>query len=609
MNRKQRRAAQKAPDKAAPTPAAAFIKRAHDLLREGRVLEAAESFRQALHADPANPDTVLNLGNTFLRLGKPEEAAALFREALRLRPNFAEAYCNLGVALTRLGQGEEGIANLKEATRVKPEMAEAHCNLGNSLMKAGRLTESAAAIREGIRLKPTHAVAYCDLGNVLYCQDLPEEAIDLYRQAIALNPNFAEAYSNLANPLIDLDRCDEAIAALLKSIELKPDYPEAYSNLGNALLVQDRLDEAAQAYQRALQVKPDYPEAYSNLGNVYMRLDKRSEAIAVYRKAIALKPDYVEARFHHGMALLRHGNFREGWAEAEWRLQTKPFLANRVQFPKPVWTDQPIAGKTILLHAEQGFGDTLQFCRYATVLAARGARVVLRVPKALQRLMATVSGVTAVISQRDALPEFDYHLPLMSAPHRVGTELDTIPATVPYIIPDAGLTKIWSKRLAHLPGKKVGLVWSGDPRPHDRAASLIDRRRSLTLKQLASLAAAEVSFISLQKGKPAEQLKTPPAGWTIHDFMEDVTDFTDTAALIANLDLVIAVDTSVAHLAGAVGKPVWILSRFDACWRWLYDREDTPWYPTARLFHQTERGVWGSVIERVAEELQNFAKG
>jgi hypothetical protein len=374
--------------------------------------------------------------------------------------------------------------------------------------------------------------------------------------------------------------------------------------------MQGSIEQAVTCFERTLRLDPRFPEAQSNLGTVFRDRGDLDRASAAYRQAIAFDSGYALAHSNLGVTLLLQGDFAEGWREFEWR---QPRLGTR-QTPRtdlpPRWTGEDPAGRTILLQAEQGLGDVLQFARYAGVIAEQGGRVILEAYPPLKRLLASVPGVARVVTADDALPpDIDWHLPLMSAPYVMGTRIETIPATIPYLIPDADLVTVWKKRLARLSGVKVGLVWAGDPRPHDPRAHAVDQRRSVALSKLTPLLAVPgIDFISLQKGAPAAQVTDIAPELRPLDLMDDVSDFADTASLVANLDLVISVDTSVVHLAGAMGKPVWILSRFDNCWRWLTEREDSPWYPTARLFRQTTSGDWNRVIARVTDALASLER-
>jgi hypothetical protein len=325
------------------------------------------------------------------------------------------------------------------------------------------------------------------------------------------------------------------------------------------------------------------------------------EALSVCQRAIQLRPDHAGAHWNKSLVLLLKGDFAQGWAEYEWRWQSKDFRSPRRDFPQPQWRGEDPSGRTILLHAEQGFGDTIQFIRYAPLLAGRGARVIVECQPELQRLLGGVEGIQHLTARGEPLPPFDLHTPLLSLPLAWGTRVKTIPGNVPYIKPDPALVGAWRGRLAGDSALKVGLVWAGSPIRKD------DRYRSLPLSSLAPLAGVKgVSFYSLQKGKATEQAQNPPPGMNLIDMTEEIKDFADTAALISHLDLVITVDTAVAHLAGAMAKRVWTMLEFVPAWRWLLNREDSPWYPTMRLFRQPAIRDWATVIRRVAGELQNF---
>jgi hypothetical protein len=329
-------------------------------------------------------------------------------------------------------------------------------------------------------------------------------------------------------------------------------------------------------------------------------LGRRREALASCDRAIALKPDSPEARFNRAACHLALGDYERGWEEYEWRWQTR-HAAALPDLPGPLW--QGNANQTILVHAEQGFGDSLQFCRYVPMLAKR-ATVVLDVPRPLVRLLSSLDCDVRIVARGDDLPPFDAWIPMLSLPRAFNTTLATVPAAVPYLRADPEQASRWRDRVAALPGRKVGLVWAGSPLSPQPRALAMDRRRSMTLQQFAPLAALPgLCLISLQKGDAATQ--KPPAGMVLHDWTEELHDFADTAALVAAMDLVISVDTSVVHLAGALARPVWVLNRYDQCWRWLSDRTDSPWYPTARLFRQPEPGDWSSVIGEVAKALRN----
>jgi len=428
-------------------------------------------------------------------------------------------------------------------------------------------------------MDPAQTDMHFQLGNLLYQQGKPDQAEEQYRKALEHDPAHADALANLGCALRDLGRREEAVLTLCAALELKPRGGEIYSNLGNVLKDMGRLAEAEAACRAAVALMPSSPVAKFNLGCVLQDQRKFGEAGDLYRAALAIEPDYIRAHWNLGLALLTQGRFKEGWAEHEWRARTQRSWSPALRFEQPAWQGESLAGKTLLIHREQGLGDNIQFARYAALAAARGARVVMLTYPPLIRLLRTLPGVAEIVADGEPLPVFDLQAPILSLPHLFGTEL---------------------------PGRKIGLAWAGGTRPNDPDWARLDGRRSMALAQFADLAEIEgVSLVSLQKDQPAAQAK----GFAITDFMDEIEDFADTAALVEALDLVISVDTAVAHLAGALGKPVWILSRYDGCWRWLEDRDDTPWYPTARLYRQKQPHDWPEVLARLRQDLADFSSG
>jgi hypothetical protein len=408
----------------------------------------------------------------------------------------------------------------------------------------------------------------------------------------------------MGNALLEQGRLDEAAAWCRRAIILKPDQPDAYVSLGTAYKEQGRLSEAVSCFRTALDLDPDFAGAHNNLSNVLRDQGHLDEAIAYFRTAISLKPDFADAHNNLAMALLARGDMSAGWEEYEWRWKTPHLIRAGRGFTQPQWCGEAAAGHVLLIHAEQGFGDTLQFCRYAALASARGLRVVLEVQPPLVRLLRSLPGVERVMARGEALPEFDLHCPMLSLPRAVGTTLETIPSAGSYLQADPLGVASWERRLAAMdrPGLRVGLVWAGNPRRHSPAAAALDARRSIAPQRLAPLLDLPgLHWLSLQKDGPAA-----PEAFALTDFMAGMDDFADTAALVATLDLVISVDSAMAHLAAALGKPVWVLDRFDPCWRWLTGRRDSPWYPTLRLYRQPQPGDWDSVLAEVVHDLHGL---
>lgn len=505
------------------------------------------------------------------RSGRLHEAAAAYRAVLERDPGQEIALFGLGLLCLQQNRPNDSIRLTQAALARRPDWAEAHGNLGTALMALGRTQEAAENFGRAVALDPRLAKAHQDLASALYALGRYEEAVRHGEEALALLPDSAEAHAIVAASLLPLSRFDEALGHAQIAVERNP------SNLG----------------------------MHSLLGVVLRSLNRPREAIAAYDRALAIKPDHAEALWNQSLARLTEGDFEAGWKQFEWRWRNPALGGPRHSFSQPLWLGESgLETKTLLLHAEQGFGDTIQFARYVPLAADRAARVVLRVPGSLVSLLSGLDPRVIVIAEGDPLPAFDLHCPFMSLPLAFGTRLDTVPADIPYLAAPAQRVQFWRRRVAPLPGLRIGLVWAGAPRQFQPSANVVDRRRSITLGHYAWLAAIpNVSLVSLQKGEAAAQTRSPPSGLTIHDWSESLDDFAETAALIAALDLVISVDTAVVHLAGALGKPVWMLNRFDTCWRWLLERDDSPWYPTLRQFRQPAPGDWESVMRAMAAAL------
>jgi hypothetical protein len=400
-------------------------------------------------------------------------------------------------------------------------------------------------------------------------------------------------------------RIEEAVDCYHTALNLKPDFPEAHFNLGTAISELGQPNAAVVCYRNAIALRPDNADALLNLGTALKELGELNEATMCYRKVLALEPQHPEAHCNLGIVLLAQGELAEGWREHEWRWHTPQLINARRDFVQPQWRGEPATGSTLLIHAEQGFGDTIQFCRYAKQVSEHGLKVILEVQQPLVRLLHDLPGVELVIARGETQPTFDLHCPILSLPLALGVTLEKIGRFNPYLQADPIQVAAWQQRLPEVigSGPRVGLAWAGSPRNHSRSLAAVDRRRSLAPDRLAPLfQVAGLRFFSLQKGGPPA-----PEEFPLIDVMGDMQDFADTAVLIANLDLVITVDTAVAHLAAALGKPVWLLDRFDACWRWFTGRRDSPWYPGLRLYRQPQPGDWESVLTEVTDDLRRFA--
>jgi tetratricopeptide (TPR) repeat protein len=491
---------------------------------------------------------------------------------------------------------------------------------GNNFLAAGRIAEAEACYREALALGPdgSHGVdTHIALAYVLIEQRRLQEAQSHLRAALDIDPCHIDACYLLGTTL---EACGESAAAIeqfCQTLALSPDFDAALAalnNLGGVLLEQGQSEQAIECFHRALKIRPQSADLHHNLGMALQDASQPGASLEHYRRATELNPDFAVAHWMEALCHLQMGDFEEGWKKYEWRWKKEPLQSWAPRFTQPRWDgSQSLHGKTILLWAEQGLGDTIQFCRYVNMVAARGAIVTLASQTPLKSLLAQMSGIRHIVTDYKSLPACDFHCPLISLPLAFGTRLDTIPADVPYLRADPAKRQRWHERLDRHKGLRVGLVWAGGLRPEQPELASTNERRNIPLKKLAPLNAHGVEFFSLQIGDyGARQLKDlQQISWNgpqIIDYTDTIADFSDTAALIDNLDLVISVDTSTAHLAGALGKPVWIMNRFDTCWRWMRNRTDSPWYPTARLFRQPHPGDWDSVVEQVVAALSEVAQ-
>jgi tetratricopeptide (TPR) repeat protein len=593
-----------------PDYAEALSNRGNTLRAMKRLEEALASYDRALKLRPDYADVLSNRGTTLHELKRFEEALASYDRALQLRPDYAEALSNRGNTLRELKRFEEALASCDRALKLRADYAEALSNRGATLHELKRFEEALASYDQALKLRPDYAEALSNRGNTLQQLKRFDEALASYDRALKLWPDYVEALSNRGTTLHELNRFEEALASYDRALQLRPDYAEALSNRGNTLHELKRFDEALTSCDRSLQLRPDYAEALSNRGNTLRAMKRFEEALASYDRALELRPDYAEVQLNEALCYLLIGDFDRGWEKYEWRWGTEQLRTDKRNFAQPLWTGRDdIRGKTILLHAEQGFGDTIQFCRYAKRVAWLGATVLLEIPTELKTLLRSLEGPADVIARGEALPRCDFHIPLASLPLAFKTTLQTIPAEPTYLRAPPDRTAFWRERLEGRKKPRIGIVWAGNPQLGMREANRVDSQRSLRFDQLAPLLAADCEFYSLQKGHAAvAQLRQSALRHRVIDATDELHDFADTAGLVANLDLVISVDTSVAHLVGALGKQFWLLNRFDTCWRWLLDRDDSPWYPSARLFRQDDTREWEPVIARVVAAVREFVQ-
>jgi len=561
---------------------------------------ALTTYNRALALRPNFADGFYNRGVILCYLKRHNEALASYDQAIVLRPGYIDALYNRGITLQELGRYDEAVTSYDEALALRPNV-EALKARSNTLHILKRFVEAIAGYDLALTIRPDDAEACSNRGISLGELKRFDEALESYNRALTLRPDYVDAFYNRGAALKGLKRLDDALASYDAAISYQPNFADAHNNRGSILRELERFDEAMESYERVLSIQPNNPDALNNRGNVLKELGRFDEALMNYDRALSVRPDHAVANWNVAVLRLLTGDFNRGWEKHEWRWQNDDLELQKRNFKQPLWIGtEAIEGKTILLHSEQGLGDTLQFCRYASLVAARGARAILEVQAPLHELMSSLVGASKIISKGDLLPEFDFHCPLLSLPLAFETRLETIPSDNPYLRAPSQALMNWSARLGPTRRSRVGLVWSGNA-GHKR-----DRERSIALHTLLPLLDIDATFVSLQKEMRSGDVAALKDHGDILNFGDELRDFSDTAALISQLDLVIAVDTSVAHLAGALGKPVWLLLTYVPDWRWLLDRDDSPWYPTARLFRQNDTREWHSVVIRVREALLQF---
>jgi Flp pilus assembly protein TadD len=567
---------------------------AAELHAAGRLDEAESAYRQLVAEQPGDPALHTALADVLVDAGRAAEAAPIYRlviDAAPTAPTSADAYDGLAAILQDAGDIPNAAAASLHGAQLRGDADEAY-RLGYTLDQLGRPADAAAAYAIAADARPLFAEAHGKVGTYLLRQGDVKGAVERFGKATDADPTIAELQCNLAHTLRLSGDEDGALRAVRKAIDLKPDLAIAHNVLGSILRDRLRPANALASFRKAVELDPNYAEAVNNWASVLESIGRVAEAGPGFERAVALAPAVPLFHQNLGMNRLLRGDLTGGWSEIDWRRLDRRNPAGR-SFEQPVWNGTPLAGQTVLLTAEQGLGDTIQFLRYAPMVASRGARVVVECQPPLVELARTVPGVADVVPLGQPLPPFHFHSPLMTLPMAFNTTLESIPATVPYLSVDPARAVTWGEKLPTGP-RRVGVVWAGNPRFAN------DRIRSLAPSRLAPLLAVpNVTWVSLQKS--SSTTVTPPPG--LLDLTADLHDFADTAALISQLDLVIAVDTAVAHLAAALGKPTWILLAAVPDWRWMLGRADSPWYPSVRLFRQTTPGDWSTVVGEVASAM------
>ena len=564
--------------------------------------ELQHQYLQLHESNPENPDMMHCLGVIAYQKEQYDIALAWVIKAIeknQLEPQFHNTH---GIILEAVGRFDEALSAYQQAVSLKPDYAEAFHNMAVALQSQGHYALAVERCKQAVMLKTDYAQAYNTMAFSFEKQHLCDEAIENYRQTLSLDPDFVEAYNHLGVVLNEKGRYAEAIANFRNAIERDPDYAEVYSNMGIALKEQEEFSEAIACYEMALQLDPNFSEAYYNLGNSLRDQGRCVEAIESFRKAISLKPDYAQAHWNLSLALLLSGNYTEGWKGYKWRRNAElKVLTDYHSTGKPRWDGSSFESRRLLVHYEQGLGDNIQFVRYIPMIKARGGTVIFETLKPLIGLLRGFEGIDELVEyvpNRKMPLEYDVYTSLLDMPFIFGTTVETIPSRVPYIYADPLKARYWRDKLAG-PQLKVGIAWAGSPEHGN------DRYRSCSLKNFIPLGQVEgVRLYGLQKGPAARQMDEFAETIPVTNISENFNDFTDTSAAIENLDLVISVDTSVLHLSGAMGKPTWALLPYAPEWRWMLNRTDSPWYPTMRLFRQSNWNDWDSVFRRVTEELE-----
>jgi len=572
--------------------------------------QAENFFKTSLSINARNPALYKNYGFFLTKAKQFDRAVEQFNVALRLFPDFALAYSDRGNALEKLHKLDDAIADYNHAIALDPRIFGFYNNRGGAFLRKNEFFQALTDFKRAIELNPNFADAHCGHGNVLVDLKRHDEALASYEKALSLKPDLESAWLGRGNALVGLQRYDDGLAAYEKALSLKPDLAGAWLGRGNVYSDLKRYDEALAAYDKALSIEPELAEVYHSRANTLFVLARNDEALSSLNRAIELDPIDPQAHLSRGLVLLTLGQYADAWKEYEWRKKLVVPIGNRT-FTQPSLLDSDgVEGATVFLYGEQGLGDYIHFCRYIKLVSDKGAKVVLEAPKCLFQLFKSLHGVSKLIEVDQSVPPFDYHCPIMSLPRVFQTNLDNVPNKVPYLFAEPDKVQAWATKLGAKSKLRIGLVWSGGFLPNQPETRPTKERRNIPLARFAPFKNLDATFYNLQKGEQAgtEFKELLNGGWNgpaIIDRTDEIHDFSDTAALIQNLDLVISVDTSTAHLAGAMAKPVWLLNRFDIEWRWL---PNSPWYPTVRLFRQQAPGDWVGVIDRLIPELEKLVQ-
>jgi tetratricopeptide (TPR) repeat protein len=585
-----------------PDHAEAYYKRGNALKDLGQPQAALASYDAAVQHKPDFQYAWCNRGFIQQSLGLHEAALGSFDQAIKLNPDDIITHANRGSLLQGMSRWREALASHDRVLALNPQLFQTWLHRGNVLRELRQLEAALASHRKALELKPDCAEAHYNCGVLLELMQQPEAALASYDHAIESYPQFHQAHYNRAGLLKKSKQPQSALAAYERTIAIKPDYAEAHANRGTVLHELERWDEALASYDRALALRPNFAEAHTQRAYTLGATGRYEAALADYHKAVAIKPDFAEAQWNRSMTMLLLGDYENGWLNYEWRWRNPANLLTAPRdFERPLWLGkEPIAGKSVLIHHEQGLGDTLQFCRFAKSVADLGATVFLEVQAPLADLLQSLDGISRVIAAGSPLPEFDYHCPMMSLPLALKTTLHTIPGASRYLRADPAKVAYWRTRMGERRRPCIGLAWSGN------SNQVNDSRRSFRLDRWIKQLPRDFQYVCLQKDIRPEDRETLAANSWISIYDEALRDFDNTAALCECVDLVISVCTSIAHLSGALGRPTWVLLPFDADFRWLHAGVDSPWYQSATLYRQQAIGDWNSLLARVAVDLRKL---
>jgi len=564
---------------------------------------AQDLIRQAVKVNPRSADALTNLSFVLQAQGQYEDALRYLDKSLRLQPTNLTALNNRGNLLWLLKRPEEALDSLNNALAIRPNSVDALCNRGNVLIALERFDEALKDIDAALSFNPRDPILLNNRANVLWALERHDDALQTFERAFAIDPLDISILKDRGSALLFAERPEDALDCFDRALAIKPNDIYFLYKRGTVLAKLDRFEEALACFDKSLDFDESNVEALNGRGNALASLTRAAEAIAAYNKAIELDPETPEAHWNRSLTLLQTGNFKEGWKEYEWRWKTANFTTKPRNFDVPLWLgNAPLEGKTILLHAEQGFGDSIQFGRYITMVAALGAHVIVEVQAPLKTIFSSIDGASKVIAVGEELPAFDFHCPMLSLPLAFRTELDSVPHDVPYLAANADLCSKFSYLVPHKPIKLVGLAWAG------RSTFGGDRSRSIGLRHLAPVLQAKgCHFVGIQKDLREGDMEHMSTLTNLTWVGDQLSDFSDTAALMSMCDMVISSDTAVVHLAGALARPIWILLEQKPDWRWLVEGQGTPWYPTARLFRQPRQGDWDSVVASVIQALNSPA--